>query len=191
MKKRNELYYRSLDSIWRAFIYRCANDKCPMYKDYGGRGISVCEEWLNSFESFYEWSLKSGWQKGLEIDRIDNNSGYSPLNCRYVNRKENCRNKRNNIIITYQGESLCVTEWAERTGIHIHTLFSRIKYKYPLERLFEPSNSKLLTINGKTQKISEWAKEKKLRYRTVLSRYNSGIRGDELFFKGKLPKYIF
>lgn len=74
---------------------RCYNKNHPSYKHYGGRGISVCEEWRGSHKSFYDWAISSGWKEGLQIDRIDNNGNYEPSNCRFVDRKTNIRNRRN------------------------------------------------------------------------------------------------
>jgi hypothetical protein len=73
---------------------RCHNPKNSRYQDYGGRGITVCDEWLNSFTSFYDWSIANGYRDDLSIDRIDNDKGYSPDNCRWATVLEQNRNKR-------------------------------------------------------------------------------------------------
>ena len=86
--------YHRLYGVWRGIKQRCYYDKHVNYKNYGGRGIDVCSEWKDSFEVFYNWSIDNGYKKGLEIDRIDNYKGYSPVNCRYVTKEENNNNKR-------------------------------------------------------------------------------------------------
>lgn len=82
--------------VWVGIKQRCLNKKTPNYKNYGGRGIFVCEQWKKDFFSFYKWSINNGYKKGLQIDRIDNDGGYEPSNCRFVTPAENLRNTRLN-----------------------------------------------------------------------------------------------
>lgn len=83
----------SLYNSWQGMKGRCLREKNPKYKRYGGRGIKVCEEWMN-IEGFYDWALKSGWKEGLSIDRINNDGNYEPSNCRWISHSENSRKKR-------------------------------------------------------------------------------------------------
>lgn len=83
-------------SMWQNMKNRCLNKNVPAYKNYGGRGICICEEWLDS-SNFIDWVLSNGWKENLQIDRIDNNKGYSPDNCRFVNRSQNILNSRKSI----------------------------------------------------------------------------------------------
>lgn len=83
-----------LRSVFKNIIDRCENENNKSYKDYGLRGISVCDEWRDSYISFFEWALKTGYEHGLEIDRIDNNNGYSPENCRFTTKTNNIKNQR-------------------------------------------------------------------------------------------------
>lgn len=114
---------------------RCSNEKNTRYSDYGGRGIKVCDEWLNSFESFYR-DMGEGYKEGLQIDRIDNNRGYSKDNCRWVYRSINARNqrKRKNSTSKYKGVSLVkgkdVRPW--RTLITLKSRQKHLGY-YPTE----------------------------------------------------------
>jgi len=80
-----------LRAIRKAMMHRCCNHKNKFYKNYGARGISVCHEWTDSLECFYEWAMKSGWEKGLSIDRINNDGNYTPENCRWITISENSR----------------------------------------------------------------------------------------------------
>lgn len=83
-----------INAVWHHLKHRCYNSSDKSYPNYGGRGIDVCPEWQRDFESFYRWAIESGWRLGLQIDRIDNDKGYSPTNCRFVTRSLNCRNRR-------------------------------------------------------------------------------------------------
>lgn len=108
---------------------RCSNPNNDHYKWYGGEGKTVCDEWLgeNGFIKFADWSFENGYKDGLTIDRIDNSKGYSPDNCRWVTPKQNCRNKRNNHLITINNETKSIVEWAEIYNISDFVIRSRIK----------------------------------------------------------------
>ena len=101
---------------WKSMKQRCQNPKCDAYRNYGARGISVCEEWQR-FEPFLEWSLANGHKKGLDLDRKDNDGNYCPSNCRWISRRENINNRRNTILISVGDESLPDTVWADRIGV--------------------------------------------------------------------------
>jgi len=124
---------------WHNMLQRCENPNNKRYKDYGGRGITVCDEWHDP-QIFISWALASGWEKGLALDRIDNNGNYKPDNCRFVTPKENSRNKRNNHLITFDGKTQTMAQWAEEVNIPYHILKDRInKLHWPIERaLTEP-----------------------------------------------------
>ena len=88
-----------LYSIWSGLKGRCNNPNDPRYDRYGGRGISVCEEWNTSFQSFYDWAISNGYSEDLTIDRIDNDGNYEPTNCKWSTSKEQCNNRSSNINI--------------------------------------------------------------------------------------------
>lgn len=107
---------------------RCRNPRNPAYKNYGGRGITVCERWL-SFSAFYD--DMGDCPEGLSLDRIDNNAGYSPENCRWADRSTQMRNRRNVRILEVNGESAPLSEWAERYGVPPGVLRQRIYAGWP------------------------------------------------------------
>jgi hypothetical protein len=122
--------------IYRSMIRRCTNPVDSRYIDYGGRGIRVCEEWLNP-TVFIDWCTKNGYQKGLEIDRIINSGNYEPSNCRFVTRKENARNRRSNVVLEYNGTRKILVEWCEELGLNYDLTQSRLKsYGWTVERAF-------------------------------------------------------
>lgn len=112
LRQRNKGLYWA----WKAMKQRCQNPRCHAYHNYGARGITVCEEW-QKFEPFCEWALENGYQKGLDLDRRDNDGNYSPDNCRWITRRENTNNRRNTIMIDVDGVILPETVWSERLGI--------------------------------------------------------------------------
>ena len=108
-------------------IQRCENENIERYDIYGGRGIEVCKEWKEDFLNFYNWAINNGYKDNLSIDRIDVNGNYEPNNCRWATAKEQARNMRTNVNLTYNGETHCISEWAEITGIKASTIRYRIK----------------------------------------------------------------
>ena len=118
---------------WYGLVDRCTNQYIEAYKDYGGRGITVCDEWKNDFLQFYNWSMENGYKKGLQIDRIDNNGNYCPENCRFVTPEENCRNKRNNLLVEVDGVVYCFTEALEKFG-----KVSRTTAQYRIKKGIDP-----------------------------------------------------
>ncbi len=123
--------------IWQAMITRCYNQNQSEYKSYGGRGITVCDEWLHDFEAFYKWAIANGYDDSLTIDRIDNNGNYKPSNCRWATRKEQANNKSNNILLTYCGITKTVAEWSEIQKIPARVISWRIKHKWSVEKALE------------------------------------------------------
>ena len=105
---------------------RCYNENGERYKDYGGRGIRVCQEWLDGFINFYNWAMANGYRDNLTLDRKDANGNYEPSNCRWVTYKEQANNRRNNIVLSYKGEKKTLGEWAEEVGMEYDTLHARI-----------------------------------------------------------------
>lgn len=122
--------------IWHGIKTRCENSHNANYKNYGGRGINVCEEW-REFEPFYEWALSNGYKEGLTIERVDVNGNYEPSNCRWATVKEQMNNKRNNHLITYNGETKTVSQWAEELGINRETIYTRLSRGWSEGRALE------------------------------------------------------
>lgn len=120
-KKNTKLY-----KVWNSMKGRCFNTNHRAYKNYGGRGITVCDEWKDDFLCFYNWSMANGYQEGLSIDRENNDGNYEPSNCRWTTSKVQRNNSRQNRYIEFEGESHTIAEWAEIKGINRLTLWDRI-----------------------------------------------------------------
>ncbi|MEE0896505.1 MAG: hypothetical protein U0L88_02590 [Acutalibacteraceae bacterium] len=119
---------------------RCLNPDYKYFYLYGERGITVCDEWMGKEgqKNFREWAVNNGYEQGLTIDRIDNNKGYSPQNCRWVTAKEQSYNRRSNKLITIKGKTQTVTEWAKEMGLSVGALQNRLRYGWEEDRLLEP-----------------------------------------------------
>lgn len=134
-----------LYSTFYSMHERCYNPKNDHYHNYGGRGISICNEWQkpHGFLNFYYWAIKNGYKDGLTIDRINVNGNYEPSNCRWATRKEQQHNLRNNRKATIDGETKLVSEWCNQYGIHKRTFDERLKRGWSLEdALKKPVNKK-------------------------------------------------
>lgn len=124
--KTHGMSHTSLHKRWRSIKDRCTNPRCERYADYGGRGITICDEWENDFVAFMEWALSHGYEESLTIDRIDVNGNYEPDNCRWITLKEQNMNKRNNHFLTFNGETHTLTEWSKIRNIPLSTIYCRI-----------------------------------------------------------------
>ena len=127
--------------IWAGIIQRCCNSrKRYEWEKYGGRGISVCDEWKNSFENFQKWALSNGYNEHLSIDRIDVNRGYFPENCRWATVYEQSNNKRTSKYISFRGETGTIREFADKYGLAYSCLYARLEHGWSIENaLLTPS----------------------------------------------------
>lgn len=131
-------YTRSrLYAIWSGMKARCYNKNKINYARYGGKGITICEEWLHDFSKFKDWSLSHGYDDSLTIDRIDSTKGYSPDNCRWADIYTQANNKSRNIYITYHGERHTVAEWSRIIPIGYATIKKRYQSGWSVEDIFE------------------------------------------------------
>lgn len=132
-RRYNIRYPRRLYYSWNGMIARCEKENASGYKDYGGRGITVCEEWHN-FETFALWALSNGYRENLTIDRINNNGNYCPENCKWSTKSEQENNKSTNRPITIDGDTKNLTQWCAIYGIKKSTVYSRLRYGWNIEK---------------------------------------------------------
>lgn len=189
-----------LNYIFSAMKKRCYNTTCKSYKDYGGRGITICDEWRNTeitsikgtksnnvtkgFIAFKEWALNNGYADNLTLDRIDVNKGYSPDNCKWSTPKEQQNNRRNNVLITYKGETKTLVQWCEELNFDYRLAHHRLHRNWSVEKTFETKVNKglpLITYKGKTQTVKQWCRELNLKYSTVYDRLSKNWTTEEAF----------
>lgn len=129
--------------IYNGMKQRCYNSNNSSYKYYGGRGITICKEWLENYYEFEKWSLENGYEDNLTIDRIDTNKGYSPKNCRWATYKQQANNERTNHVLEIDGIKHTVQEWSEIYKIKPNTIIYRIKRGWSVKRAVkEPVKSR-------------------------------------------------
>lgn len=134
-------YGERLYGIYRGIKNRIYNPNCSGYKDYGGRGIKMCAEWKNDYAVFRDWAYVSGYKEEVlpnginkwTIERIDVNGNYEPDNCTWITTQEQQFNKRDNVILTYNGETMTATEWAQKLRISPHIIWTRLKSGWSIE----------------------------------------------------------
>lgn len=196
LKKPHGMCSHPLYKTWMNIKTRCYQPSHKSYNDYGGIGLTVCSEWLESFNNFYNWAINNGWQNGLTIDRKKNYLGYSPDNCRWATNSEQQRNRKYNVNLTAFGETKCLTDWVDdkRCVVTFNTVRQRmVKLKWDVEKSltfpnmntegsqYTRNNSIKITWKNKTKNLKEWCRILNLKYTTIRSRYVKGIGIDELF----------
>lgn len=131
--KRHTRLYR----IWANIKTRCYNQRDPHFSRWGGKGVKMCEEWKNSFNSFYTWAISNGYTDKLTIDRIDNNGNYTPSNCRWVTVAEQNRNKEHVRFITYNGKRQTIGQWTKELNLGKETIRERLKRGWSEEEVIK------------------------------------------------------
>lgn len=158
-KTRSSIYKRNKDCpsfrlrrLISLMLDRCYNSNSKSYFRYGGRGITVCDEWRLSKSSFVDWALKNGYQLGLTIERIDNNGNYNPRNCTFASKKQQNNNRRSNKFIYYDGQNKTLSQWSEFFNIPKATLWWRFNQGHSLDKVFYKnhlqSHENLTSVRG-------------------------------------------
>lgn len=172
--------------VWQSMKRRCHNPSDKSFPRYGGRGIKVCDEWRNDFQTFYDYvnKLEHFGEAGYTLDRTNNDGDYEPGNVCWSDAKTQARNRRSNVIVEYHGERMTVTEAAKKSGIHPSCLFERVGCNRKGRDIFRPSgqNAKyVVEANGKAYTFKEIAAIAGLSLGAIYKRYEAGKRGEELF----------
>ena len=150
--------------VWCQILARCSNPACPAYPIYGGRGITVCAAW-RQYRPFAEWAESHGYQQGLEIDRIDNDQGYCPENCRFTTRLVNSNNRRNNHRLTAFGETKTLAAWSRdlRCRVRYSALAMRVQRGVVGEAALAPPSHGPVRAFGEAKLIVDWIQDPRCR----------------------------
>lgn len=136
---RHNLKNHKLYGVWSSMKARCYNGKTAQYENYGGKGVTVCEEWKNDFITFFRWAIQNGWKEGLQLDKDTKGNGlvYSPETCCFVTPKKNSNRRSSSRHITYNGETKTVSEWADHFEISLKGLYQRLSRGWSVEKCFK------------------------------------------------------
>lgn len=162
--------------IWASMKYRCTNPNSAHWGRYGGRGIRICKAWQD-FEKFYA-DMGDPPSDSHTLDRINNDRGYMPSNCRWATRKEQSRNTSSNTWIEHQGKRMTWVEWAEYLDVPYNLLMSRHKRGVPISEILKPRQNRKrgesVTVDGVSLTLREWSKKLGVPYATVWHRHKNG-----------------
>lgn len=193
MKQKQQKHGFSKHPLYRVrclMIERTSNPKNCHYNLYGGRGITVCDEWKNNPKSFFEWAIANGYKRGLSIDRIDNNGNYCPENCRWVTQKEQTRNTRRNNVLSYNGKTMCVSDWAKQLGFsHPVAINNRLKRGWSIEKALsvpcgEENKNHWFLLNGEKICLRELCRKTGFNCSNYYARIKMGKNKIKDIFKG-------
>lgn len=126
--------HNKLYDIWYGMVRRCHDPRRKDYPKYGGRGIKVCDEWKNDYAVFESWAIAHGYKDGMTLDRLCNNRGYSPNNCRWITNKQQSYNRKTNRYITIDGRTQTLEQWAKERGIGPDVIKHRESRGWPIEK---------------------------------------------------------
>lgn len=179
-----------LANVWRNMKLRCYSQKDPSFKEYGGRGVTVCEEWKNDFLSFYNWAIANGWAVGLQLDKdklspFQRGIIYSPESCCFITSKENHWFMVNSKVLEYNNEKKSLGEWATILGLSWGVIRSRIDYLgWDIKTAFEtPLTEKRNPVkyNNQEKTLTAWCRELNLKFTTIKKRIDKGWSTESAF----------
>lgn len=176
-KTKHGLSGSNIYMIWSSIKARCFNRNNSHYNNYGGRGITICNEWKNDFLSFYNWAMKNGYKKKLSIERIDVNKNYCPENCTWIPIREQSLNRTTTVKVLYNGKLCNLFDLCKELNIPYKRAIDRYKKGFIVSRILSKhklnndyENLKLFTLNGETKNLSEWCRIYNKKYCTIWSR---------------------
>lgn len=132
---------KRLHDVFRRMRNRCYNPNCDVYKHYGERGIKICDDWLNDFDSFYDWAVRNGYEYGLSIERIDVNGNYCPKNCIWIPLKEQAHNRRDTVYVCFRNQKISLAKICNDLDIDYYKIASYINRTYGSKDNIQNHNS--------------------------------------------------
>lgn len=175
-------YGKRLYSIWVGMRSRCRNPNVTSYERYGGRGITVCDEWQD-YENFAQWALSNGYTDEMTIERKDVNGNYCPENCSWIAKGDQARNRRSNCKVTINGVTKTGAEWARENGMGKHTVLARIRNGMdPEEAIKTKSKAEKRLFRGEMLSINGIARKYGVHAATIKSRLARGMTLEEAVF---------
>ena len=185
MAKKKWVHSRNdrLYGIWIGMKSRCYRKTHHEFHRYGERGITVCDEWLNSHDCFYDWAISHGYNDSLTIERKNNNAGYSPENCEWISRSDQARNRSTSFLVEHNSEKVSCADLSRMYGLEKHTILNRLRKGIPLEEAISQQSrtGRLYSICGETGTIQQIAERHGLNRSTLLGRIRRGVPDSELF----------
>lgn len=169
------LRHTRIYGIWNGMKIRCYDKNNHNYKKYGAKGITVCNEWKDSFVAFNEWAQANGYTDDLTLDRIDPSGNYEPDNCRWVSQKIQQNNRSNNRIISYQGENYTLSQLSRKYNLNAGFLRRRLEFGWSVEDAINTpkgADKRYLEFNGETHTLTEWEDITGIDRRTIGNRIN-------------------
>lgn len=185
---------KRLYAIYIGMKKRCYVSNDDAYKYYGGRGIKICDEWLENYLNFKSWALDNGYTEELTIDRINVNGNYEPSNCRWATIEEQANNKTDSVYIDYNGKSQTLRQWCDEFNLDYRLMVERFyqpcwKDKSIEEKFFTPKRvAYTLTYNNETHTLKEWSEIREIPFSTVSQRYRKGYSVEDILCKGTIPR---
>lgn len=180
---------RALVEARRSMFARCYDERHKSYKYVGARGVVVCSQWLESSRAFYNWAVVNGWQAGLYLDRIDNDKGYGPNNCRFVTPAVSARNRRSNVLITAWGETKHQRDWlsdprcTQKFELIIKRQLAKGKTGEEALTYHGPQGKppRMVTAWGETKALSSWLEDERCfaTKEQIHCRLNAGIKSED------------
>lgn len=177
IKSKTKLY-----KVWSAMKERCFKTKHPKYKNYGGRGIKVCDRWRNSFDKF-KADVGDRPTEGHSLDRINNDGNYEPANCRWATREQQARNKRNSKYYTYEGKTQTIRDWADEYAMDPELAAQRAKRGWCIERILKTPKieyPKMFDYGFESRSMQSWADKLRVSRSFIYRRISKGKSMEEV-----------